>query len=125
MRVIGDSTVLFHLRYQNDAMNRLMRLKNITEVFITRISYLELLAGASENAKIQARKFLQSFAVLEFDAAATSVANKMSMKYRVGKKDSKDFLIAAICIANKTPLLTENDKDFNYEELDLMAYRIR
>jgi predicted nucleic acid-binding protein len=47
------------------------------------------------------------------------------MKYRVGKKNSKDFLIAAICIANKTPLLTENDKDFNYEELDLMAYRIR
>jgi len=46
------------------------------------------------------------------------------MRYRVGKKQSKDFLIAATAIANKLPLLIENTKDFDYKELKLMTYRI-
>jgi len=41
------------------------------------------------------------------------------MKYRVGNQNSKDFLIACIAIANKLPLLTENNKGFNYIELNL------
>jgi predicted nucleic acid-binding protein len=124
MRVVIDSTVIFHLNYQKSAMTTILIKMGITSFEITRINYLELLAGTSENSKIYMRRFLKEFRVLEFDKKAVDIANNLSMKYRVDKRDSKDFLIACIAIANKLPLLTENNKDFNYTELTLLPYRI-
>ncbi len=124
MIAIFDSTVLLHLTTQNNKMMGIIDGKGITKYHITRINYIELLSGASINAKASTRKFLQQFSIIEFDAKAVQLANNLAMRYRVGKKQSKDFLIAAIAIANKLPLLTENTKDFDYKELKLMTYRI-
>jgi len=124
MIAIADSTVIFHLRYHQAKMRQIMMALDITELLITRISYLELLSGASENAKLDTRKTLSPFTVLEFDKKAADIGNTLAMKYRVGAKSSKDFLIACIAIANKLPLLTENDKDFPYRRLRLLPYRI-
>jgi predicted nucleic acid-binding protein len=124
VKAVVDSTVLFHFNYQNAKMLNIVREKGITDMFITRINYIELLSGASENAKLYARKCLQPFKILEFDKAAALIASSLSMKYRVSAKHSKDFLIAAICIANNIPLLTENDKDYGYKEMQLLPYRI-
>ena len=124
MIAIADSTVVFHLAYHELAMRRIIKEYGIKELYITRISYLELLAGSSENAKISARKALNRFPLLEFDKKAADIGNTLAMKYRVGAKSSKDFLIACIAIANKLPLLTENDKDFPYRWLRLLPYRI-
>lgn len=124
MKVIADSTVLFHLNYQQEKMLQVFGEKNVTVLFITRINYIEILSGTSENAKASARKFLRQFEILEFDKTAAEKASNLAMKYRVSSKNSKDFLIASIAIANKIPLLTENNKDFNYKELKLMPYRI-
>lgn len=124
MKIVIDSTVLFHFNYQYAKMKAIIEEKEIKEMFITRINYIELLAGTSENAKTTARRFLQPFKILEFDRAAAIIASALSMKYRVGAKHSKDFLIAATCISHKMPILTENDKDYNYKELDVLSYRI-
>ncbi len=105
-------------------MKRIITEYGITEPLITRINYLEILAGASENAKIHIRKGLTKFDILEFDAKSAAVGNTLAMKYRVGSKHSKDFLIACIAIANKLPLLTENTKDFAYKQLTVLPYRI-
>ena len=124
MIAIADSTVVFHLAYHELAMRRIIKEYGIKELYITRISYLELLAGSSENAKISARKALNRFPLLEFDKKAAETGSTLAMKYRVGAKNSKDFLIACIAIAHKIPLLTENNKDFNYAELKVLTYRI-
>jgi predicted nucleic acid-binding protein len=76
------------------------------------------------HSKHSVRKFLQKYPVIEFDAKAAHTANKLAVQYRVGAKQSKDFLIAAIAIANKIPILTENTKDFDYKELGVVGYKI-
>ena len=124
MKAIADSTVIFHLRHHESTMRHIIKEYGITELVITRINYLELLAGASENAKINTRKTLQPFAMLEFDKRASEIGNTLAMKYRVGAKNSKDFLIACVAIANKLPLLTENDKHFTYKQLKTLPYKI-
>lgn len=125
MIVIADTTVLFHLNYHNSKMKVVFNEIWITQILITRINYLELLSGASENEKQRTRKFLQPYPVLEFDAKTTTVANNLAMKYRVSNRQSKDFLIASIAIANKLPLLTENTKDFAAcKGLKLLPYKI-
>jgi len=124
MRALIDSTVIFHYEYHESEMKRIIKEYGITEPLITRINYLEILAGASENAKIYVRKGLDRFPVLEFDKRAADVGNTLAMKYRVGSKHSKDFLIACIAIAHELPLLTENNKDFPYKQLKVLPYRI-
>jgi len=124
MKAIADSTVILHLSHHESVMKRIIKAEGITELLITRINYLELLAGTSENAKISARKALNRFLILEFDKKSVDTANLLAMKYRVNAKNSKDFLIACIAIAHKIPLLTENNKDFNYAELNVLPYRI-
>jgi len=105
-------------------MQRIMTDIGIKQMYISSISYLEILSGASENAKIDVKKFLQPLRQYDFDNKALQTAKKLAMRYRVGAKQSKDFLIASIAVANKIPLLTENDKDYLYQELDLITYRI-
>ncbi|MBX2931767.1 MAG: PIN domain-containing protein [Chitinophagaceae bacterium] len=91
---------------------------------ITRINYLEILSGAANNAKLEVKKYLQQYPVIELHTAAVTIANNLAKKYQVGSKQKIDFLIAAIAIANKLPLLTENNKDFPYKELKLIPYKI-
>ncbi len=124
MTVVADSTVIFHFNRYNTKMLKIIKDQGVTELWITRISYIELLSGASENAKVNVRKILHAYPILEFDKKACNVANTLAMKYRIGAKNSKDFLIACIAIANKLPLVTENIKDFNYTELNLLPYKI-
>ncbi len=124
MIVLADSTAIIHLESQKSKMLGIINSLDITDLYISRIGYLELLGGASENSKIHVRKVLNTFKLLEFDVKAVKVASTLSMRYRVGSKQSKDFLIASTAIANKLPLLTENTKDFNYKELKVIPYKI-
>lgn len=96
----------------------------VKHIIVSNISYLEILSGASQNVKIATRKFLHPFLIVNFDHSANRVAETLSMRYRVGKTQSKDFMIASVAIANKLPLLTENVVDFKYKELNLIPYRI-
>lgn len=124
MKVILDSTAIFHLYYHYNKMNDILKEKRIKEIAITRINYLEILAGTAENAKLEVKKYLQQYPIIEFNSQAVEVANKLAKKYRVGSKQQRDFLIASITIANKLPLLTENNRDFVFTEIKLLPYNI-
>lgn len=124
MIVVGDTTVFIHLLDQYSKISDILKKLGVKKMYITRIGYTELLAGAKKNRKVDTRKFLSDYPILEFDEKAASISAQLSMMYQVSSKNSKDFLIAATCISHKLPLLTENNKDFNYEELKLLAYRI-
>ena len=125
MIVIFDSTVLIHFNNHYNTMQMIIKNNNISKGFITRINYIEILAGASENAKLETKKYLQKYSILEFDNKATQIANKLATQVRVSKKNQRDFLIAAIAIANKLSLLTENTKDFIYPNLKVVGYKIK
>ena len=116
--------MLFHLNYHYEKMREIIFENQITQYCISRISYIEILSGASENAKKDTRKFLQQFSIVEFDKESVKISINLSMKYRIDAKQSKDFLIAATCIANKIPILTENNKHYNYKGLKILPYRI-
>jgi predicted nucleic acid-binding protein len=105
-------------------MERCFADKDITAVITTRINYSEILNGAAENQKLQARKFLKQFALLEFDNNSALTATKLAFKYRVNARNQRDFLVASVAITYKLPLLTENEKDFNYSEIKLLPYRL-
>ncbi|MDR0792879.1 MAG: type II toxin-antitoxin system VapC family toxin [Chitinophagaceae bacterium] len=124
MKTLLDSTAIIHLSKHSNKMRDVFACYNIHETSITRINYLEILAGSAENAKIEVRKFLHQFPILEFDKKSYDIANRLAFKYRIGNKQKVDFLIASIAIANKLPLLTENDKDFQFKEIKLLPYKI-
>lgn len=122
MKVILDSTVLFHWQYHYNKTIKMLQENNATEFFITRVNYLEILSGASENAKIQTKKFLSQFPVLEFTEECKNKANTLAMKHRVEQNNQKDFLIAAIAITNNYTLITNNKKHFNFTGLKTVFY---
>ena len=124
MKALIDSTVIIHINHHFEKMDKIINDLNITEYYISRISYLEILAGSTIKNKNATRKYLQPYKILEFSKEAVTIANTLSMKYMVRKNNSKDFIIASIAIANKLPLLTENNKDFTYTGLKILPYRI-
>jgi len=125
MICIYDSTAIIHTNTHYKKMSEIVTANSIKKGVITRINYLEILAGAPENSKLDIKKYLQQFTIIELDVKAIQVANKLATQIRISKKNQRDFLIAAIAIANKLPILTENNKDFVYPNLKVLGYRIK
>ena len=122
MKVILDSTAIIH-HYKNfGKLNNLLNQHNVSSFCTTKINYLEILAGAENNAKVEIRKMLNLFELLHFESKAIAVADKLAMQNVVNKKNRKDFLIAAIAIANNLPLVTQNDLDFHFPKLKVLTY---
>jgi predicted nucleic acid-binding protein len=122
MKAILDSTAIIHSNTHFSKIESLLRDNGISSVCITRINYLEILAGAERNAKIEIRKFLNQFAILNLTDKVFTIADKLAMQYVVNKRNRKDFLIAAIAIANNLPLVTQNDKDYHFDGLQVLSY---
>ncbi|MBX3164515.1 MAG: type II toxin-antitoxin system VapC family toxin [Bacteroidetes bacterium] len=125
MKVISDSTAIIHFENHRNKMLKVFKEIGATEFYTTRINYIEILAGATKPAKQRVRKRLHNFTVLEFSEKAIIAANSMAMKYTTDKKHRKDFLIAAIAISNKLPLISANISEFNnIKELNFKPYTI-
>lgn len=125
MKVILDSTALIHFDSHLTKMKEIYKENGIKYFCTTRINYLELLARVPLHRKNDVRKSLNNLQILEFDKLAQEKANKLAMQHQVSKENQSDFMIAAIAIANKLPILTENNKDFNFTDLKVIAYRLR
>ncbi len=124
MEILADSTVFVHLLRSKTKMQKVLRDFGVTQIYISRIGYLEILAGATIHRKTAMRKFLADYPILEYNSNCVKTNCNLAMKYQVVKHNSKDFFIAAIAISNGLPLLTENNKDYNYKELKVLPYRI-
>lgn len=77
---------------------------------ISVISYAEILTGLDEEGGRKARPLLQSFEMLEIDAA---VAEKAAMLRRQHGWKLPDACQVAIAILHNVKLSTRNTKDFN------------
>jgi predicted nucleic acid-binding protein len=79
MKAIADSTIILHFVHHRAKMNAIISEFGITDLLLIRISYLEILAGASENAKLNTRKILNPYPVLEFDKKAAEIGNTLAI----------------------------------------------
>lgn len=122
MTVILDSTAILHLNQHRNKMLSVLQDFEVTQTYITRINYLEILSGASEPRKVDIRKVLNEFNMLEFTEACKKTANKLAMQHRVSTKNQKDFLIASIAITNNYPIVTANKDHFNFKGLKTKFY---
>ena len=77
---------------------------------ISVISYAEILTGLDEEGERKARPLLQSFELLEINAAVAEKAAALRRQY--GWK-LPDAFQAAIAIIHDVKLCTRNTKDFN------------
>lgn len=97
MTVILDSTALFHLNYHRNKIMPVLKEMGATKFCITRINYLEIMAGSSLKSKKETRKFLQQFSVIEFTPACKDVANTLAFKYEISSKNQHDFFNSEHC----------------------------
>jgi predicted nucleic acid-binding protein len=77
---------------------------------ISVISYAEILTGLDEEGERKARPLLQSFELLEINAAVAEKAAALRRQY--GWKPPDAFQVA-IAIIHDVKLCTRNTKDFN------------
>lgn len=116
--IIVDSCV-FIKAFRNDAgaRNDLKEIEGRTAYSI--ITQLELLTGANTRAKKETvLQIFESYYGIPLDQIISGTAIKLMEKYVSGQKviSVPDCLIAATSIVTGFPLLTYNEKDFNFIE---------
>ncbi len=84
------------------------------EVFISVVTYYELLMGVTNEEKMQdVRNLTFGLPVLSFNA---DIAEEAGRVYQLRRQNSmiefRDIFIGATCIVNDLPLLTNNTKHF-------------
>ena len=105
-----DSVILIdHLNGVPQATEFILALDPETTA-ISVISYAEILTGLDEEGGRKARPLLQSFKMLEIDAA---VAEKAAVLRRQHGWKLPDAFQVAIAILHDVKLYTRNTKDFN------------
>jgi predicted nucleic acid-binding protein len=89
---------------------------------ISIFNYTEFLAGAPIRRKNDAAKFLQIYGVVDFDDKCKKVLNRLSKEHELPSQKLTDFLIASVCLANKSGIITTNAKDFTkFKGLEVLA----
>jgi hypothetical protein len=81
-------------------------------VFISRITWMEVLIGAQDDEP-QLRDFLDShFAIISLDLTVAEIAIRLRREYRLHLPDA---IIWATAQANQAILVTRNTKDFQFD----------
>jgi tRNA(fMet)-specific endonuclease VapC len=116
--VIVDSCV-FIKAFRNDfnAINDLKKIEGFTAYSV--ITQLELLVGANTSVKKEAiMRIFESYYGIPLNSEISKKAIQLMQKYISGQQNITvpDCLIAATSIVTGFPLLTYNNKDFNFIE---------
>lgn len=112
-----DSVILIdHLNNVPQATNLLLAL-DPERTAISVISYAEILTGLDEDGERKGWPLLNSFKMLEIDAAVAEKA--ASLRHQHGLK-LPDAFQAALAITQDIMLCTRNNKDFNPQKHDFV-----
>lgn len=98
-------------------------LARYSALLISRITWMEVLIGASKSSLAQAREdFLRHFQMVELDAAIAREATRLRQKYRVRLPDA---IVWASARSHHALLVTRNIKDFPARHPDVrVPYQI-
>ena len=112
VRLLDSVIIIDHFHSVPQASEFLLAL-NPEETAISVISYAEILTGLDEDGVKKAWPLLNSFKMLEIDAAVAE--NAATLRRQHGWK-LPDAFQAAIAILQDIKLSTRNTKDFNPEK---------
>lgn len=113
--VIDTNIFIDHLRIKDKTNSILMQIPASAALFVSAVTYYELLMGATSKAKENDIDLLISgVSILPF---SDQVAQKAAEIYHDLRKRNKmigfqDIFIAATALANDLPIKTNNRKDF-------------
>ncbi len=94
----------------------------IRDFYISVVSHVEFLGGATPKRKADSRKFLSDFVVLAVEKEVNETLFSMCMKEQISKHKLADFIIAATALTYNLTLITENHSDFKYKGLKLIKF---
>ena len=114
--IIDSDILIYASRNQEQTLGFLIQSGESETLYITAISYVELLAGARD--KIEQRrieKFLNRFVLLTVDDSASRRAIELVKQYHLSHGlELPDAFIAAIALERKESLATHNIQDFRF-----------
>ncbi|STQ90073.1 type II toxin-antitoxin system VapC family toxin [Iodobacter fluviatilis] len=111
VKALFDTNILIdYLNGHEEARNELSR---YTEVAISMITWMEVMAGATDLDRLETEAFLQSFELLPVDMHVARRAVEIRQAKRVKLPDA---IIWATAQENNLLLVTRNPKDFHADE---------
>jgi predicted nucleic acid-binding protein len=111
VKALFDTNILIdYLNGHEKARNELSR---YTEVAISMITWMEVMAGATDLDRLETETFLQSFELLPVDMHVARRAVEIRQAKRVKLPDA---IIWATAQENNLLLVTRNPKDFHADE---------
>lgn len=123
-RVLVDTDVLIEFaRGQHQIAQLLNRLETAHVLAISVVTHMELLVGARNKAHLRKMdEFIRRFSEILLDERISETAVDLLRRYRLSHGLLlPDTLIAATAVVGQMPLLTRNQRDFQFiDGLDLM-----
>lgn len=110
--VIDTSIFIEFLRAKNKKETTLLKLPDDSEIFISAVTYYELLMGAKdENKKKDIALLTDSLPILPFSSVVAKKASEIYHQLRLNNQmiEFRDIFIAATAIENELPILTLNE----------------
>ncbi len=103
--------------YLNGEVQAKDTIEKYTQIAISVITYIEVMAGVKEVYKREVEEFLNSFQVLSFNEKMTSDIVKIKNTLKIKLPDA---IILATARKNKAVLVTRDFKDFSKNQKDII-----
>lgn len=114
--------LLFDSNIIIDALNRHQPARDILatveKITISRVSWIEVLAGAKPDFRRSTEAFLRGCRIVELDAAIAARAAEVRQQTRLKLPDA---IIWATALVMSRTLVTRNGKDFDGERPDIVV----
>lgn len=112
--ILCDTNILISIiRNDVEIVNRFTSLE-WDDLFISIITYGEVLVGARKREVRRTKSFLKSFGIVELDATISAQLRQIFNEAYYHKNLLADALIAATAVTYDLPLWTTNKTDFQY-----------
>jgi predicted nucleic acid-binding protein len=116
--VLDSDTVIYLLGGNETVIGQFLSI-NPDDLATTRINYAELLFGAYNSQRVEhnlarIKRFLAELCILEFDRQASEqfARQKADLKKQGLMIADMDLMIAGICLASESTLVTNNTRHF-------------
>lgn len=116
-RMVVDTGIFIDFFRKTDKRNSaLYKIPNATELFISTITFYELMIGATDdNKRASLHKILEPVTILPFSSKMAEEAAKIQLELKKKNKmiEVRDLFIASTAVISNLPLLTLNKKHFS------------
>lgn len=112
--VLLDTNILIGILRKNEKVIQTFITLNWDELFISTITYGEIIIGARKGEFQKTKRFLKSFGIIELDKNISLRLRQIYHEAYYHQGLPADAIIGATAIKYDLPLWTTNKIDFNY-----------